>query len=595
MIDFKKNGNIIFILALLLFSSLYFLSPDKEIIVRVGFMDTGVEYPHTEVIHKSFVSRENYYQNNEREYDLHLHGTTNYELFYDAIKELGIEKNIQTYSAKVMNKYGSGSGKGLTKGMNWLIDNEVDIIGMPLGAEPDVENVLPKQIDKYVYENNGVVIAASGNRGFASYTNGQGDVPAIYPNVIGVGAITELGDMTYYTSRGKSTLDSYAVEFVEIGESGNRLNPGTSFGVPRLMAKATYIQVKAIDIIGRLLSTDELGAIMAESTDAPFSKEFGWGVVDIENAVAILNNGISIRKWQYDPTIEYTRLVGENTSVGAYFRQYITDVFDREPSIMILVNTTSEVELNAMDPVGFNYRVIEESGWHYLQYYGITERTTYYYFDQTYELPTIIIGSGYKLLIDLSKVNTLGYGRYGAFTSFEEGLRLQGFEVDYILPFTDFPTIYEPLGSNYDVIYYPFQNTIWNTNTNNRNATLKIESYAEYDDIRNQIITVDNHTGNILKLDRYELDEIDTFNDETELTRTFTNNLPQILFKGVGLNFTYGIPLAWNEFGHALLYYFEDSQKLIYGSTHSQLDPYVQDTNTIFNNLMAFVKLIGST
>ena len=59
MIDFKKNGNIIFILALLLFSSLYFLSPDKEIIVRVGFMDTGIEYPHTEVIHKSFVSREN--------------------------------------------------------------------------------------------------------------------------------------------------------------------------------------------------------------------------------------------------------------------------------------------------------------------------------------------------------------------------------------------------------------------------------------------------------------------------------------------------------------------------------------------------------
>ncbi len=114
------------------------------------------------------------------------------------IKE--VAPSVEFYFAKVLDKDGSGSMKGVTNGLKWCIEKDVDIINLSLGsASPSVgiKEVIDEAEEKGIF-----VIAAAGNEGQSETENTMG-YPARYENVIAVGSIDKELNVSLFSSSGE--------------------------------------------------------------------------------------------------------------------------------------------------------------------------------------------------------------------------------------------------------------------------------------------------------------------------------------------------------------------------------------------------------
>jgi subtilisin family serine protease len=102
---------------------------------------------------------------------------------------LGVAPDANLYAVKAMDSTGSGTTATILSGVEWAINNHIDILNMSITTEKD-DAALKKIIDR-AYSEGLLIVAAAGNNGTS---NGDADsilFPARYPNVIAVGAIND--------------------------------------------------------------------------------------------------------------------------------------------------------------------------------------------------------------------------------------------------------------------------------------------------------------------------------------------------------------------------------------------------------------------
>ena len=206
--------------------------------VKVAVIDTGVAPDHPEL--KARVAGGFNALDKDKPFaDDHGHGTHVAGIVaaeLDGKGVAGVAPKAVIYGVKVLTKEGSGSAWGIITGINWCIENKMQIINMSLGSTQSLYT-LYDAVQKAIAAGVTVVAAAGNDSGAVNY-------PAAYPGVIAVSALDKDDAIAKFSSRGPQ------VAFIAPGvkvlstvptfhdPSGYKAYSGTSMACPHVAGLA---------------------------------------------------------------------------------------------------------------------------------------------------------------------------------------------------------------------------------------------------------------------------------------------------------------------------------------------------------------------
>ncbi len=282
----------------------------------VAVLDTGVKADHTDLKERVLEGKTivEGIANNETGNDDQGHGTfVSGIIAAQANNDAGISgvagtEDVKILPVKVMGKNGEGTAADIAKGIDYAVEQDVDVINMSLSGE------YSEAIDQAVqraYEEGVVVVAAAGNGGGNADTN----YPAALDNVISVGSVAK-NNQAYAGSNVGETVDLVApgVSVISTSLAGDlgdesgyyTSGTGTSYATPHVAAvaalyKAQHEDASAEKVTQALIQTaDDLG-------EEGHDKTTGYGVV---NPLRALENDVQVDAFKMDAPKKNANVVG---------------------------------------------------------------------------------------------------------------------------------------------------------------------------------------------------------------------------------------------------------------------------------------------
>lgn len=164
-------------------------------VVKVGVVDTGIDLDHPDLqdnIYGSvtFVAKSKS-GNDDNGHGTHVAGTI--AALDNTIGVVGVAPTAHLYAVKVLDRRGSGRYSDVAAGINWCVNNGIDIINMSLGGSA-TNNTLQSACDLAAAAGI-LVVCAAGNDGqsLVSY-------PARYASTLAVSAMTEQETLAYFSN-----------------------------------------------------------------------------------------------------------------------------------------------------------------------------------------------------------------------------------------------------------------------------------------------------------------------------------------------------------------------------------------------------------
>jgi subtilisin family serine protease len=169
---------------------------------KVAIVDTGIDRAHPDfsgriVAGASFVSDDFQDDNGHGTHVASIAAGTGAA---QGDRYVGVAPEASLYVAKVLDRNGSGSMSGVMAGVEWAVDQGVQVINLSLGGSgsSDGQDALSLTCNAAVARGI-VVCAAAGNAGPAARTIGS---PGAAADVITVGAATRTDSVASFSSRG---------------------------------------------------------------------------------------------------------------------------------------------------------------------------------------------------------------------------------------------------------------------------------------------------------------------------------------------------------------------------------------------------------
>lgn len=173
--------------------------------VRVGVIDTGVDYRHPDLQH-SIDHGINLVYHTLPPQDDNGHGTHIAGTIAAANRMrgmIGVAPRATIHPVKAFDYNGTAYVSDIILGIDWCVRNRMDIVNMSFGMQNRSKSLL--QAVENAYRNGVIVVASSGNDGRSNDI----DYPARYGHTIAVGAINEQGRVASFTNR-SGLIDIYA-------------------------------------------------------------------------------------------------------------------------------------------------------------------------------------------------------------------------------------------------------------------------------------------------------------------------------------------------------------------------------------------------
>lgn len=170
--------------------------------IKVGVIDTGIRTNHPDLKVAggvSFVAGVSSY-NDDMGHGTHVAGIISAK--DNSIGVVGVAPEANIYAIKALDSKGEGNQSDVVAAIDWAINQKMDIINLSI-TSPQGSYLLSQTLQK-AYNQDIIIIAASGNS--LTPLTGSQDVlfPARYPTVIGVGSINRSNQKSSFSYYGES-------------------------------------------------------------------------------------------------------------------------------------------------------------------------------------------------------------------------------------------------------------------------------------------------------------------------------------------------------------------------------------------------------
>lgn len=243
--------------------------------VKVAIVDTGILTSHQDLNVAGGYSTFGGSYVDDNGHGTHVAGTV--AALNNTLGVIGVAPNASLYAVKVLNSAGSGTYSGIIDGINWSINNGMDIINMSLGGSSG--STALEDACKAAYNSGILVVAAAGNEGTKRGGNDTIGYPAKYASVMAVGSINSSNTRSSFSSTGT------ALEIMAPGESiqstyyngGYATMSGTSMASPHAAGVAALIMA-ANHNLTNVQVRDILNTTANNMWNDPF--RYGNGLID---------------------------------------------------------------------------------------------------------------------------------------------------------------------------------------------------------------------------------------------------------------------------------------------------------------------------
>ncbi|CAG9620627.1 S8 family peptidase [Sutcliffiella rhizosphaerae] len=250
--------------------------------VKVAVLDTGIDASHEDLNvagGASFVSAEPDALTDGNGHGTHVAGTV--AALNNTVGVLGVAYDVELYAVKVLDSSGGGTLAGIAQGIEWAIDNNMDVINMSLGGS--IGSTTLRRASDNAYNSGIVVVAAAGNSGSGLGLLNTIGYPARYDSVIAVGAVDSNNNRASFSSVGNQLevmAPGVAINSTLPGNQYGEFN-GTSMASPHVAGAAALLiaqnpNLTNVQVRERLRST---------ATGLGSSWYYGNGVINIEAAL----------------------------------------------------------------------------------------------------------------------------------------------------------------------------------------------------------------------------------------------------------------------------------------------------------------------
>ncbi|UKS24777.1 S8 family serine peptidase [Paenibacillus sp. HWE-109] len=273
--------------------------------IRIAILDTGIsDHPDLQVKGGvSFVEGFTGYQD-DNGHGTHVAGTI--AALDNRIGVIGVAPQSEIFAVKVLNQSGTGTYSQVIQGIEWAIQNRMNIISISFGGS-DKSRALHEAIQAAT-EQGILVVAAAGNSGKGAETEAY---PALYPETISVGAVTKQHLRADYSSTGNEIdLVAPGSEILSTTSDQDYGNlSGTSMAAPHVTGSLAALWSAHKNWTGEQVKNK----LFETATKLGGNLEYGHGLVNLARALGVIDKPIPpavagpIETSSQDPLVQWDR------------------------------------------------------------------------------------------------------------------------------------------------------------------------------------------------------------------------------------------------------------------------------------------------